>query len=306
MRASTSGPDGWMFEASTSASAAAARNCVSTSSSICSRMRCSMSARSSASVSNSLAARASSSSSGGSTFSFSSLSVTSTLSSAPVGELVLDLASSRPATCRRAPPRAPRRTRPAPSSIDVVALRLAAGADEVDDERCRPPGPACPRRARARRPRSGAPRSAGRRAPAGRRPPRAATSSPFQSATSTFGWTSTVAVKLKSSSACLGQLVVVLRPGDRPDCSSRRARSGTSPRCGSRPPPSRAAPCRSARRAPASAPCPCGTPGSSRSRRGRRLRARPRAGRRGGETSTRQANLVLGQLLDAGTATAAS
>ena len=47
VRASTSGPDGSTFEASTSASAAAARNCVSTSSSICSRSgsRCRRAAR---------------------------------------------------------------------------------------------------------------------------------------------------------------------------------------------------------------------------------------------------------------------
>ena len=75
VRDSTSGPAASTFEAATSASAASARNRVSTSSSICSRRRDSMSARSSANVSNSLAARARSSSSGGSTFSLISLTV---------------------------------------------------------------------------------------------------------------------------------------------------------------------------------------------------------------------------------------
>ena len=80
---------------------------------------------------------------------------------------------------------------------------------------------------------------------------------------------------------CVRQLVGRIPDGQRAESASRRARCDTSPRCGSRPPPSTAALCRCARAAPASAPSPCGSRGSSRTWRDRKPRARPRAARRG-------------------------
>ena len=106
------------------------------------------------------------------------------------------------------------------------------------------------------------------------------TSSVVQSATSTFGCTSTVAVKLKSVVGRVRQLVVVLGRRGGPDARAGHGRAEPAAdvaldrlarRCG---------PCRRARRAPASAPCPCGSRGSSGTRPGRTRRARRRAGRR--------------------------
>ena len=259
MRASTSGPEGSMFDASTRASAAAARNCVSASSSTCSPMRCSMSARSSASVSNSLAERASSSSTGGRIFSFTSLSAISTVPFWP--------SASSYSTCLVSPADIPTSAlldlleHAAGADLDdVVALRLAAGLDEVDDHGVAGlGGPVGGRElgdCEAQRldllvdePRAGRPRRAQRNLeplPVGDLDLRLDVHG---------GGEAEVLVR------CVRQLVVVLRPGDGPNRASRRARSGTSPRCGSRPPPSRAAPCRSARRSTCIGTFPLRKPG---------------------------------------------
>ena len=220
---------------------------VSTSSSSCSRMRSSMSARSSSSVSNSLAARASSSSSGGSTFSL--ISLTRRRRPSP---------SSR-RRARTRPPSSRPRVMPASARLDLVdaggprrarrrsrAAPPPSSSSEVDDERRRP--------SRAGRSSTGASSATETRSASsscvdqllGHLGLGVGTSSFVQSAGSTFGCTATVAVKLNRPPRTCRQVVLVLGRRDRTDARARRPRSGTSRRCGSRPPRSRAAPCRSA------------------------------------------------------------
>ena len=279
MRASTSGAEGSMFDASTRASAAAARNCVSASSSTCSPMRCSRSARSSASVSNSLAERASSSSSGGQDLLLHLLERRSRRCPSGRRRVRIRPAWSRPPTCRGSPPRSPRaRGRRRPRRRSRAAPRRRAGPGRR--RRCPRPGQAC------------------RRAP----------SSATAKRSASICWSTTsgrdVGARVRNLEPlpvgdldrrldvhggreaevlvrCVRQLVVVFRTGNGPNPRPDERVADTSPRCGSRPPPSTAAPCRCARAAPASAPSPCGSRGSSRTWRDRKPRARPRAARRG-------------------------
>ena len=108
-------------------------------------------------------------------------------------------------------------SRPPPSSTTTSRRDSPDSLIEVDDRRRRPPARACPRPARARRRRRGCTSSSRSTSSDGISALAAPTSSVVQSATSTFGWTSRVAVKLKSPSDVVGQLVVVLGRGRGPD-----------------------------------------------------------------------------------------
>ena len=180
---------------------------------------------------------------------------------------------------------------------DVVALRLAVVRDEVDDDDVALARRTALDRRQLGDRRSAAPRARLRSAP---RAPRAQLRAPracVQSATSGMRLHGDCRRELERVGRGRRKLVVVLGRLDGPDASSRAAPPGTSRRCGSPPPRRRGDPCRPARAAPASAPCPCGNRGSSGCRRDPRRRGRWRARRRR-SGPRRSSNLALGELFD--------
>ncbi len=185
--------------------------------------------------------------------------------SAAVGELVARSRGSRRPSRPRMPFSISSTSRSRAELDDVVALGGAVVRDEVDDgDVAVLRRPALDRR-RARRRCAAASRARASTASSGTSTSCFGTSSVVQSAGSGFGCTANSAVKLQSSLVARRQLVLVLglrRPG------RTRARAAAfqnqPPMWLTRPPRRRRAPCRSAARAAASAPCPCGSRGCGR------------------------------------------